>query len=164
MPFNISTSPENQALVKRLTQRMDLGTENHIALMALTYSLCQGHRLDLSQDLKPAGGKAYKAHILFGDYKAYYIALICQRYQIHKSDANVKKYLKLHIDDGLLRIHRFFEENKGASGADFLLESIGSGIYSTHEIQPLLEVDPNKMPPSKGKPCVEPLKHRGGEV
>ena len=118
MQFNISTSPENEPLVKSLTQRMGLGSENHISRIALSYSLSRGYNLDLDKDLQAFGGKEYKDHTLFGNYREYYIALICQRYQIHKDDTNIRKYLKMHIDQGLELINAFFEDNQNFSGIE----------------------------------------------
>ncbi|MEH0007340.1 MAG: DndE family protein [Flavobacteriales bacterium] len=157
MEFNIKTAPENKPLVRKLTQKMGFNSQNHIARIALAHSLRKGHMLDLSKDLKASGGQEYKDYTLFGDYKAYYIALICERYQIHKGDANVKNYLKMHIDSGLARIHRFFEENEHVSGMDFLLDHIASGIDSMHSDS--LAPIPNKHTALKAKEsCVEPLK------
>jgi len=133
MQFNISTSPENEPLVKSLTQRMGLGSENHISRIALSYSLSRGYNLDLDKDLQAFGGKEYKDHTLFGNYREYYIALICQRYQIHKDDTNIRKYLKMHIDQGLELINAFFEDNQNFSGIEFLLDNIEIGIDSMND-------------------------------
>lgn len=161
MEFNIKTAPENKPLVRELTQKMGFNSQNHIARIALAYSLRKGHTLDLSKDLKASGGQEYKDHTLFGGYRAYYIALICERYQIHKGDANVKNYLKMHIDSGLARIHRFFKENENVSGIEFLLDHIASGVDSMHadSLAPI----PNKHTALKAKEsCVEPLKIQVG--
>lgn len=130
MQFNISTSPENEPLVKSLTHRIGLGSENHISRIALAYSLAKGYTLDLEKDLQSFGGKEYKDHTLFGNYKEYYIALICQRYQLHKDDTNIRKFLKMHIDKGLELIYKFFEDNQNFSGIEFLLDNIEIGIDS----------------------------------
>ena len=143
MQFNISTSPKNEPLVKLLTNRIGLGTENHISRIALAYSLSKGYELNLENDLQAFGGKEYKDNTLFGNHKNYYITLICQRYQLHKDDSNIRKFIKMHIDQGLELIHRFFEENPNFSGIEFLLDNIEVGIDSMNDSENSFEFTKN---------------------
>ncbi len=165
MQFNLSTSPKNEPLVKSLTQRIGLGTENHISRIALAYSLSKGYTLDLEKDLQAFGGKEYKDHTLFGNYKNYYIALICQRYQIHKDDSNIRKYMKMHIDKGLELINTFFEENKNFSGIEFLLDNIEVGIDSMSDSENSFEFTKNNSLSLLDKECyVKPIKILVGDI
>lgn len=165
MQFNISTSPENEPLVKSLTQKIGLGSENHISRIALTYSLSKGYVLNLDKDLQAFGGKEYKDHTLFGSHKDYYVALICQRYQIHKDDTNIRKYLKMHIDQGLELINKFFDENKNFSGIEFLLDNIEVGIDAMNEGENSFEfIKNNNSSINEKESYLKPVKILVGET
>lgn len=128
MQINITTSSKNKDLVRELTRRLNLGSENHIARIALVYSLRTKVKLSTSKNLDDSKGKSYKEDTFFGRYKNYYIALICQYYNLHKSNSDIGKYIKMHVDHGLELIERFFEENPNYSGFDFLIDNIDKGI------------------------------------
>ncbi|MCF8368073.1 MAG: DUF853 family protein [Bacteroidales bacterium] len=133
MLINLRTSEANKVVVQELTRKLNLGTENYISRIAFSYSLSKGTKLDLEKDLQDSKGKEYKDDILFGKYREYYIALICQNYSIYKTDKDIGKYIKMHIDHGLGLMNRLFEENPNYSGLDFLLESIERGIEKLEE-------------------------------
>lgn len=162
MQFNIKTSSE---LVKKLTNKMGLGEENHIARISLAYSLAKGAtysfvNLYSSTDKQ----KEYKDNTLFGSYKDYYISLICQKYQIHKDDTDVRKYLKWHIDNGLEMINLYFEENKNVSGIEFLLDHVELGIDAINENETSFDFVKNKNNSLKEKDSyLAPIKILIGE-
>ena len=133
MLINIRTSEINKPVVQDLTKRLNLGTENVISRIAFSYSLSKGIKLNLESDLQDSKGKEYKDDILFGKYRDYYIAMICQHYNLYKSDKDIGKYIKMHIDHGLTLMHKLFEDNKNYSGLDFLLENIERGIEKLEE-------------------------------
>ena len=87
--FNIKTSSE---LVKKLTNSMGLGEENHIARIALAYSLVKSIYDERKEYPTTDKQKEYKDTTLFGNYREYYISLVCQKYKIHKDNTDVKKY------------------------------------------------------------------------
>lgn len=124
---NIKTSKANKELVTRLTNKLNLGAENTIARLALGYSLAAGRRMDL-HEIADANGKEYSSKVLFGDYGDYYIALVCVHYQLYKSDKDIARYIKMHIDDGLELIHRDIEQKQGISGTDFIINEIERGL------------------------------------
>jgi len=168
MQFNIKTSSE---LVKKLTNKMQLGEENHIARIALAYSLAKNTAYNSSSLYGSTGKqKEYKDDTLFGNYKDYYVSLICQRYQIHKDDAEVRKYLKWHIDKGLEMINRYFDENKNVSGMEFLLDHIELGIDAINDNETDLDFVKNKNSSFKEKESfLAPIKiligeHKGKEI
>jgi len=131
MQFNIKTSSE---LVKKLTNKMQLGEENHIARIALAYSLAKNTTYDPRNSYASTGKqKEYKDNTLFGNHRDYYVSLICQKYQIHKDNADVRKYLKWHIDNGLELINLYCDENKNVSGMEFLLDHIELGIETIND-------------------------------
>ena len=126
--FNsITTSKANKERVTELTSKLSFGTENIIARIALAHSLAKDEKLDL-KNIADAQGKTYRRQILLGDYEAYYIALVCQKYQIHKSDKDISKYFKLHIDQGLELIYNNISSNPNMEEIDFLIEEVSLGL------------------------------------
>jgi len=99
--FNqIRTSKENKEVVSIITTKLRLGAENVIARIAIGYSISKNKKLDIN-NVKDSSGKTYSYKILLGEYDRIYIAMICQLYDIHQSDPDLAKYIKLHLDDGL---------------------------------------------------------------
>jgi DNA sulfur modification protein DndE len=133
MLINIRTSEANKAIVQELTKRLNLGTENIVSRIAFSFSLSKNIKLDLERDLFDSKGKEYKDDILFGKFREYYIALICQHYGLYKTDKDISKYIKMHIDHGLGVMYKMFEENLNYSGLDFLLDNIENGIEKLEE-------------------------------
>lgn len=124
---HIKTSKENRELVSKLTRKLNLGTENHIARIALTYSLSKDRKMNLSE-IKNSGGKEYSKNVLFGEYMPYYISLICVHYNIYKTDKDIPKYIKMHIDDGLQLINEEIEENPNLDGFEYIIDKIENGL------------------------------------
>ena len=127
---HIKTSKENRELVSKLTRKLNLGTENHIARIALTYSLSKDRRMDLTQ-ISNSGGKEYSKNVLFGDFTPYYVSLICVHYNIYKTDKDIPKYIKMHIDDGLQLINKEIEENPNLDGFEYVIDRIENGLENT---------------------------------
>ncbi len=133
MQINIRTSEFNKQVVQELTRRMKLNHENVISRIALTYSINSQIKLDLVKDLKDSKGKEYKEDILLGKYRDFYVALICQHYQIPKTDKDIPKYIKMHVDHGLEIINKLFDNNKNYTGLDFLIDNVDRGISAIEE-------------------------------
>ncbi len=131
MQINIRTSEANQDVVRKLTSKLPSGTkENVIARIAFGYSLQKGKKFTSSEfTLYDSKGKEYKDHILFdAKHRDFYIALICQHYGIYKTDENIPKYIKLHIDHGLESMDKIFQDNYNYTFFDFLVEFMEKGI------------------------------------
>lgn len=125
--FNtIKTSKDNKDLVTQLTRKLGLGAENVIARLAFTYSLAQEHRLDM-RDILDSQGKEYNYKVLFGEYGEYYLAMLCVHYNLHISDKDLPRYVKMHIDRGLEIIEQEFQKYSG-NGIDFLIQKIEKGL------------------------------------
>lgn len=116
-------------MVKELTTKLGLGPENLIARIAFAYSVAQGRKLDLS-NIQDSKGKEYSAKVLFGDYSEIYVAIVCQHYGLYKTDHDLERYIKMHVDDGLNLISQAIKENPNLSLFDFILEQIDSGLQS----------------------------------
>lgn len=128
--FNqIRTNKANKDVVTQLTRKLNLGTENIIARMALSYSISKGNIFDLNA-ISDSSGKEYSRSVLFGDYDDIYVGLICTHYGIYKTDKDLGKYLKIHIDDGLHLINEEFQKVHNMDGFDFLIELISSNLYN----------------------------------
>lgn len=122
----IKTSSENKEIVSQLTRKLNLGKENIIARIALTYSLSKERKLNLSE-IKDSGGKEYSDKVLLGEYADIYIGLICTHYNIYKTDKDIPKYIKMHIDDGLNLISSEIT-NSDFDGFDYVINKIKNGI------------------------------------
>jgi DNA sulfur modification protein DndE len=119
----INTSKENKEIVSLLTRKLNLGTENIVARIAYTYSLSQDRKLDLN-NIKDAGGKNYSKSVLFGDYYDIYVGLVCVHYGLYKTDKDIPKYIKMHIDDGLSILNEEVNKRSNIDGFDFWLRKL----------------------------------------
>lgn len=99
----IRTSKANREVVSNLTNKLALGAENVIARIAIAHSLSKGEKLDLSE-IEDSQGKEYTRNVLFGENASYYEAMICERYGVYKSDKDVPRMIKAHLDDGLAKL------------------------------------------------------------
>jgi DNA sulfur modification protein DndE len=124
---HIRTSKENREVVSKLTRRLNLGTENIISRIALTYSLSKDLRLEI-KDIQNSSGKEYSRAVLFGDYLDYYLGMVALHYEIHISDKDLPKFVKLHIDHGLQLLNEELNQRSNIDGFDFLVEKIESGL------------------------------------
>jgi len=128
--FNsIRTSKENKERITDLTNKLALGAENVIARIALGYSLSKDIELELS-DIKDSKGKEYSRRVLFGEYPSIYIAMVCQKYQLHNLNKEIPRYLKMHIDDGIEKIDAEFKDNPNIQGIDLVLNYIDEGLLA----------------------------------
>ncbi len=126
--FNsIKTSKENKIVVTELSRKFNLGAENIIARIALTYSLSQDRLLSLV-DIADSQGKEYSKNVLFGNNMPYYVGLVCVKYGLYKTDKDIPKYVKLHIDDGLQLMNKELQENPNLNGYDYLIDKITHGL------------------------------------
>lgn len=123
----IKTSKDNKEIVSQLTRKLNLGTENIIARIALSHSLSLDRVLSLN-DLEDSGGKEYTKNVLFGEYEDIYIGLICVHYNIYKSDKDLAKYVKLHIDDGLKLLDEDLKQSQNIDGFDYIVEKVSDNI------------------------------------
>lgn len=138
MQINIRTSADNQDIVRSLTSKLPTGTkENVIARIALGYSLQTGKKFTSNDfNLYDSKGKEYKDHILFdAKHRDFYIASICQYYGIYKTDDNIPKYVKLHIDHGLELMDNLFSNSKNYTFFDFLVGHLDKGISMLNSVE-----------------------------
>ncbi len=124
----IKTSKENKEIVAKLTRKLNLGTENIIARIAFSHSLSLDRKLSLN-DLADYGGKEYTRSVLFGEYEDIYIGLICVNYNIYKTDKDLAKYVKLHVDDGLKLLDEDLQKNTNMDGFDYLVEKVSTNMH-----------------------------------
>lgn len=126
----IKTSKENKEIVSQLTRKLGLGTENIIARIAFSYSLAKGNKLDLNK-IENSMGKEYSKSVLFGDHADIYTAMICTHYNLYKTDKDIPKYIKMHVDEGLQLLNTEIEDRSNVDGFDFLTEKINDGLSMT---------------------------------
>ena len=124
---SIKTSRANKDIVTDLSRKFNLGAENIIARIALTYSLSKDRLLSLT-DIADSQGKENSKNVLFGNNLPYYIGLICVKYGLYKTDKDIPKYIKLHIDDGLQLMNKELQDNPNLNGYDYLIDKITNGL------------------------------------
>ena len=124
---SIKTSRANKYIVTDLSRKFNLGAENIIARIALTYSLSKDRILSLT-DISDSQGKEYSKNVLFGSNLPYYVGLICVKYGLYKTDKDIPKYIKMHIDDGLQLMNNELRDNPNLNGYDYLIDKITNGL------------------------------------
>ena len=125
----IKTSKENKLIVTELSRKFNLGTENVIARIAFTYSISLGKKFIIT-DILDSQGKEYSKMVLFGNNYPFYLGLICVHYNIYKSDKDIPKYIKMHVDDGLQLMNQELKENPNLNGFDYLIDKIDNGLQN----------------------------------
>lgn len=130
----IKTSKKNRDIVTNLSRKFNLGAENIIARIALTYSLSKGKKFKL-QEIQDSQGKEYSKSVLFGNNYSFYLGLICVHYDLYKTDKDIPKYIKMHIDDGLELMNDDLNNNPNLNGIEYLLDKIDIGLddFLTHD-------------------------------
>ena len=124
---SIKTSRSNKYIVTDLSRKFNLGAENIIARIALTYSLSKKRLLSLT-DISDSQGKEYSKNVLFGTNLPYYVGLVCVKYGLYKTDKDIPKYIKMHIDDGLQLMNNELRDNPNLNGYDYLIDKITNGL------------------------------------
>lgn len=124
---HIKTSKNNKIIVTELSRKLNLGAENIIARIALAYSISKGKKFSVL-DIKDSQGKEYSKNVLFGNYYPFYLALICNSYGLYKTDKDIPRYIKMHIDDGLELINSELKENPNLDGFDYVIDKIDQGL------------------------------------
>lgn len=162
MVLNIRTSEANKTVVSELTKRMfpQGQSENVISRIALTFSISGGVRLDLSK-IRDSKGKEYREETLFGANRAFYVALVCQHYGIHKESIDLPRYLKMHVDDGLEKLNKIFTDNKSYTGLDFLIDHIERGSEALVDVTAGAIINDKNPTPAK-KHFASPITLRFG--
>ena len=120
---HIKTSKENKEVVTLLTNKLNLGAENVIARIALAYSLSLGEKLNIV-DIQNSSGKEYSTKVLFGENIDYYVGMTALHYDLHISDKDLSKYIKMHIDEGLALFNDELQSNPDLDGFEFLVGKI----------------------------------------
>lgn len=124
---HIKTSKRNREIVADLTRKLNLGPENVIARIAYTYSISKNNKLEL-KSIQDSGGKEYRSTVLFGHNLPYYVGLICAHYNLYKTDKDIPRYIKMHVDDGLVLLNEEMGDNPNLNGFDFLVKKIDEGL------------------------------------
>lgn len=127
MISSIKTSESNRVVVAELTKKLGVGPENIIARIAFAHSIAQSKKLKLS-DIQDSKGKEYSTKVLFGDNESIYIAIISQVYNLYKTDNDIPRYVKMHLDDGLQRIDDLVKESPNLDLLDFVMDEIEVGL------------------------------------
>ncbi len=106
----LRTAKENREIVANLTRKLNLGTENHIARIAFAFSISR-EKLNLLK-IKNSSGKEYSKSVFFGDNYELYTGLVSVKYNLHSSDKDIPRYIKMHVDDGLETLNELYLNKK----------------------------------------------------
>ncbi len=123
----LRTSKANKEVVSKLTRRLNLGAENIIARIAFSYSISKDRKLEL-KNILDSGGKEYSKNVLFGEKIDTYLGILCCHYGLYRTDDNIPKYVKMHIDDGLLLLDEELQERSNVDGFEFLVEKLNISL------------------------------------
>ena len=123
----IKTSSKNKDIVVELTRKFNLGAENVIARIAITYSIQSGVKFS-PLDVKDSGGKEYSRNVLFGSFYPIYLAMLCTYYRMNSNDKDLPRFFKMHLDHGLQLIHDDLVDNPNLVGYDYLFDKIQNGL------------------------------------
>lgn len=85
-------------------------------------------------EISDSQGKEYSRNVLFGSNYPFYLALLCTHYGIYKTDKDIPKYIKMHLDDGLQLMDAELKDNPNLNGIDYLIDKIECGLNSFVEI------------------------------
>ena len=79
-------------------------------------------------EISDSQGKEYSKSVLFGNNLPFYISLLCVHYNIYKTDKDIPKFIKMHIDDGLELINKEINDNPNLDGFEYVIDKIDSGL------------------------------------
>ena len=116
--MNLKTSKNNRETVAELTRKLNLGHENHIARIAFSYSITQ-EKLNLL-DIQNSSGKEYSKSVFFGENYEIYAGMVSVKYNLHSSDKDIPRYIKMHVDDGLMKLKELLGDRKLMSIKDLV--------------------------------------------
>lgn len=122
MAKHIRTSEANKEVVSKLTRKLNLGTENIIARIALSYSLAQEQKMNIN-NIEDSKGKEYSVNVLFGENYPIYVGMLAVMYNLNNKDKTLFKYLKMHLDHGLNLLDKSFISNN-SQNLEFLKSKI----------------------------------------
>jgi DNA sulfur modification protein DndE len=57
--------------------------------------------------------------------------MVCTHYNLYKTDKDIAKYIKMHVDEGLQLVNKEVDERSKIDGFDFLSEKINDGLCMT---------------------------------
>ena len=128
---HIRTSKDNHARVVELTRKFGFGAENVAARIALATSLASGKRMDL-RNMQNVAGKQYRTTILFGKHIESYVSMVAVKYGLHRTNKDVPKLIKMHIDDGVECLHKQLESSSNTEPFDVVLQALEQGLSKIH--------------------------------
>ena len=128
---HIRTSEKNHSKVVELTRKFGFGAENVAARIALATSLASGKDMDLIK-LQNSAGKQYRTTVLFGKHMETYVSMVAVKYGLHRTNKDVAKLIKMHVDDGIEMMYVSLQESPNADPFHHLAEKIELGLNHTH--------------------------------
>lgn len=124
---HIRTSEKNHAKVVELTRKYGFGAENVAARVALATSLASGKRMDLDE-IQNSAGKQYRTTVLFGKHTETYVSMVAVKYGLQRTNKDVPKLIKMHIDDGIEQMHKVLIDGSNLEPFEHLASHIDRGV------------------------------------
>ena len=83
--------------------------------------------MDLNR-IQNSAGKEYRTTVLFGKHVESYVSMVAVKYQLHRTNKDVSRLIKMHLDDGIEALYGEVSEAKGAEPFDLLVQGIDTGL------------------------------------
>ena len=123
MPKSFKTTKNNHEVVKQLSRKLGLGHENHIARLALAYSIKTYSNIgDENIVVGDSSGKEYSSSVLFGDYKDVYLLLLADKHDITVKNPKMDQLVKFHLDNGLTMLGELILEEQEVEDLEEFIE------------------------------------------
>ena len=123
MPKTFKTTKSNYEVVKQLSRKLGLGHENHIARLALVYSIKTYFRVDNDNIVVgDSSGKEYSSSVLFGEYRDVYLLLIADKHDITVNNPKIYHLVKFHLDNGLTMLGKLILEEQEIEDLEEFIE------------------------------------------
>ena len=105
MAKTYKSSKKNKPIISEVSRILALGSENHIARLAIVHSL-NNWTTDTNLKSQDSGGKEYSQGVLFGEHEYAYRLMIAERHSISYKDPIVDELIKLHLDNGIEQLEQ----------------------------------------------------------
>lgn len=123
MPKTFKTTKNNREVVKQLSRKLGLGHENHIARLALVYSIKTYSNAGVDNIVVgDSSGKEYSSSVLFGEYKDVYLLILADKHDITVNNPKIDQLVKFHLDNGLTMLGKLILEDQEIEDLEEFIE------------------------------------------
>ena len=105
MAKTFKSSKKNKAIISEVTRVLALGSENHIARLAIVHSLKNWANNSEIRN-QDSGGKEYSSGVLFGEHEYAYRLMIAVQHNLSFKDPIIDELIKFHLDTGIEKLEQ----------------------------------------------------------